>query len=136
MLSLRLLLATCVMFAIVGAARADDPIVGSWKGTYKQDGGEPAAIQLTFVSPNGGVSRYPDPPCGGTLTGVPRDDRYEYTEAITWGGEGELETFCIGGDVVITVEGDTMKFEWSGIANGAESKSSGELKRQRTGKRR
>ena len=41
MSSLRLLLATCVMFAIVGAARADDPIVGVWKGTvfgFAEDG--------------------------------------------------------------------------------------------------
>jgi hypothetical protein len=125
------------MLTTAGAAFADDPIVGKWKGTYKQDDGEPTAIQLTFVSPTGGISRYPDTPCGGMLSGAPRDGRYLYTETITWGGEGELHPwFCIGGNVVITVEGDTMQFEWNGIANGAESKSVGELKRQSASKKR
>jgi hypothetical protein len=137
MSSLRLLLATCVMLMTAGAALADDPIVGVWKGTYKQDDGEQTAIQLTFVSPTGGISRYPDTPCGGLLSGAARDDRYEYTETITWGGQEERETwYCIGGDVVITIEGDTMKFEWTGVANGAETKSIGDLKRQRTSKKR
>ena len=136
MSSLRLVLASSLMLAVAGTARGDDPIVGSWKGTYRQDDSEPSAMQLTFVSPTGGISRYPDSPCGGMLSGAPRDDRYEYTETITWGTEGELESFCIGGDVVITVEGDVMKFEWSTIHNGSQTKSVGELKRQSTRKKR
>ena len=136
MSSLRLVLATCVMFAIAGVARGDDPIVGSWKGTLKQDDGEPFAVQLTFVSPNGGISRYPSSPCGGILAGGPRDDGYEFTETITWGTQEEIESYCIGGDVVITVEGDTMQFTWSTMSNGSETKSAGELKRQSARRKR
>jgi hypothetical protein len=136
MSSLHFVLATCVMFAITGTARADDPIVGNWKGTLKQDDGEPFAVQLTFVSPNGGISRYPSSPCGGMLAGAPRDDRYEYTETITWGTQDELEAFCIGGDVVITLEGDVMKFSWSAMSNGTQTNSVGELKRQSARRKR
>jgi hypothetical protein len=136
MSSLRLVLATCMIFAIAGVARGDDPIVGSWKGTLKQDDGEPFAVQLTFVSPNGGISRYPSSPCGGILAGGPRDDGYEFTETITWGTQEEIESYCIGGDVTITVEGDKMQFTWSTISNGSETKSVGELKRQGARKKR
>jgi len=136
MSSLRLLLATCAMFAIAGVARGDDPIVGSWKGTLKQDGGEPFPVQLTFVSPNGGISRYPSSPCGGILAGGARDDGYEFTETITWGTQDELEAYCIGGVATITLEGDVMNFAWSAMSNGTQTNSVGELKRQRARRKR
>jgi hypothetical protein len=98
----------------------------------KQDEGEPFETRLTFVSPKGGISRYPASPCGGMLTGDRKSDGgYEYTETITWGGADELEQYCIGGGVHITVDGNTMKFEWSAIDNGKETRSVGELRRQR-----
>jgi hypothetical protein len=43
-------------------------------GTLKQDEGEPFETRLTFVSPKGGVSRYPASPCGGILAGGPKGD--------------------------------------------------------------
>jgi len=112
-------------------AQARDPIVGSWVGMLKQDDGEPFETRLTFVSPKGGISRYPAWPCGGMLTGDHKGDGYEYTETITWGGPEELAQYCIGGVAHITVDGDTMKFEWSAMSNGVETRTVGELRRQR-----
>jgi hypothetical protein len=126
--------AAFAMTAIV-AARADDAIVGTWSGMLKQDDGEPFATLLTFVSPRGGISRYPANPCGGILAGGPKGDAYQYTETITWGVEGELEAYCIGGTVNIKVEGDTMKFDWSTMSNGTLTRTVGELKRQGARKR-
>lgn len=62
--------------SLVGAttAQAQDAIVGTWVGTLKQDEGEPFETRLTFVSPKGGVSRYPASPCGGILAGGPKGD--------------------------------------------------------------
>ena len=117
------------------AARADDAIVGTWSGMLKQDDGEPFATLLTFVSPKGGISRYPANPCGGILAGGPKGDGYQYTETITWGMEGELENYCIGGTADITVDGDVMKFNWSGVSNGTATHTVGELKRQGARKR-
>jgi hypothetical protein len=117
------------------AARADDAIVGTWSGMLKQDDGEPFATLLTFVSPRGGISRYPANPCGGILAGGPKGDGYHYTETITWGTEGELENYCIGGVVDISVDGDVMKFDWSGVSNGTATRTVGELKRQGARKR-
>jgi hypothetical protein len=117
------------------AARADDAIVGTWSGMLKQDDGEPFATLLTFVSPKGGISRYPANPCGGILAGGPKGDGYQYTETITWGMEGELENYCIGGTADISVDGDVMKFNWSGVSNGTATHTVGELKRQGARKR-
>ena len=114
----RTLVAAAFAMAAVAAARADDAIVGTWSGMLKQDDGEPFAALLTFVSPKGGISRYPANPCGGILAGGPKGDGYQYTETITWGMEGELETYCIGGSVDISVDGDVMKFDWSGYLTG------------------
>jgi hypothetical protein len=116
-------------------AQAEDAIVGTWVGMLKQDEGEPFETRLTFVSPAGGISRYPSTPCGGTLAGGPKGDGYRYTETITWGTEGEREIYCIGGTVDITVDGDVMKFEWSGEDKGTATRTVGELKRQGRGKR-
>jgi hypothetical protein len=130
MLVLRAMLAVCMMFALSASARADDPIVGAWAGTAKQDDGEPFEMRLTFVSPRGGISRYPGSPCGGYLTGGPKGRVYKYTEEITWGTKGELESYCIGGNVEIEVDGEKMKFKWSNTENGVETHTVGELKRR------
>ncbi len=131
----RTLVAAAFAMAAVAAARADDAIVGTWSGMLKQDEGEPFAALLTFVSPKGGISRYPANPCGGILAGGPKGDGYQYTETITWGMEGELENYCIGGSVDISVDGDVMKFDWSGVSNGTATRTVGELKRQGARKR-
>jgi hypothetical protein len=133
---LRMLLAACAMTAIVGAARADDDIVGTWTGMLKQDDGEPFPAQLTFVSPKGGVSRYPSSRCGGILSGGPTNQGYRYTETITWGLQGELENYCIDGTLDVTVEGDVLKYNWSRIWNGTATHTVGDLKRQSAGKKR
>ncbi len=117
------------------ATAAEDAIVGTWSGQLKQDDGEPFTTLLTFVSPRGGISRYPANPCGGILAGGPKGDGYQYTETITWGMEGELENYCIGGTVDITVNGDVMKFDWSAVSNGSTTRTVGELKRQGPRKR-
>ena len=133
----RSLLAAAIAMPLLlsGPARADDAIVGTWSGMLKQDDGEPFTALLTFVSPRGGISRYPANPCGGILSGGPKGDGYQYTETITWGTEGELEMYCIGGTVNISVEGDTMKFDWSTVSNGTTTRTVGELKRQGARKR-
>lgn len=119
-------------FSVLSAtsAQAEDAIVGTWVGRLKQDDGEPFETRLTFVSPKGGISRYPSTPCGGILAGGPKGDGYQYTETITWGTEGEREIYCIGGTADITVDGDVMKFDWSGEDKGTATRTVGELKRQ------
>jgi hypothetical protein len=112
-----------------GPASAADPIVGSWTGTVTQEGSDSFETNLTFVSPRGGVSRYPSYPCGGMLVGGPKGDGYEYTETINWGGSDERDGGCIGGAVRIDVVGNKMKFEWSTTFNGQEYKAAGELRR-------
>ena len=65
-----------------------DPIVGTWVGTGSHTGADDQFnMRLTFVSPKGGVSRYPDIPCGGKLVGGPSgDDKYQYDETILYNG--------------------------------------------------
>ena len=112
------------------AAQAQDAIVGTWVGMLKQDDGEPFETRLTFVSPKGGVSRYPASPCGGILAGGPKGEGYQFTETITWGTTDELKVGCIGGVADISVAGDVMKFDWSTVYQGNETRTVGELKRQ------
>ena len=49
--------------------------------------------------------------------------------------QDELENYCIGGTANISVEGDTMKFDWSAMSNGSITRTVGELKRQGARKR-
>ncbi len=114
-----------------------DAIVGRWVGQAAQPGQEPFEVRLTFVSPTGGVSRYPSPPaCGGILTGDHNGDRYEYQEKVTFGSPDEIENGCLDGTLSLTVSGDKMKFDWSGNANGQVFSSSGELHRQGAARKR
>jgi hypothetical protein len=77
--------------ALSMAENHQDAIVGSWVGQAAQPNQDPFEVRLTFVSPNGGVSRYPgDPACGGVLRGDRNGDHYEYQETIAYGGTGEL----------------------------------------------
>jgi len=117
------------------SARAEDPIVGTWVGNLSQADQEPFETRVTFVSPKGGVSRYPGFPCGGVLSGDRKGDAYEYEESISWGGVDELDPGCISGTVRATIDGDKMNLSWSGTLNGQEYQASGELKRVRKGKR-
>ena len=123
------------MLAASGGARAEDPIVGTWVGNLSQADQEPFETRVTFVSPKGGVSRYPGFPCGGVLSGDRKGDAYEYEESISWGGVDELDPGCISGTVRATIDGDKMNLSWSGTHNGQEYQASGELKRVRKGKR-
>ena len=108
-----------------------DAIVGRWVGEAAQAGQDPFEVRLTFVSPKGGVSRYPSPPaCGGTLSGDREGDHYEYQETITFGNPDELDNGCLSGTLRLTVNGDKMKFDWSANANGQDFTLSGELHRQ------
>lgn len=113
------------------AARAEDPIVGVWAGKLAQPDTEPFETEVTFVSPKGGVSRYPSFPCGGVLSGGRRGDSYEYEEAISWGGPEEVDPGCLSGSVSITLAGDKMNLTWTGDYNGQRYEASGELTRQR-----
>jgi hypothetical protein len=119
----------------IAPAHAQDAIVGSWIGMLKQDDGEPFEARLTFVSPKGGISRYPSSPCGGILAGGPKGEGYQYTETISWGASDELAVGCIGGVAKITVDGDVMQFNWSAVYEGNETHTVGELKRRSGGKR-
>ena len=78
--------------AMASTSQAQDAIVGTWVGMLKQDEGEPFETRLTFVSPKGGVSRYPASPCGGILAGGPKGEGYQFTETITWGTTDELKS--------------------------------------------
>jgi hypothetical protein len=137
------------MFAAAGASRAQedvagdvagnlqDAIVGLWSGQAAQPDTDSFPVRLTFVSPKGGISRYPgEPPCGGMLVGDRKGEAYEYQEAITYGGTDETTDGCLNGLLRLSVDGDTMKFEWSANYNGQDYSSSGELKRQSAGKKR
>jgi hypothetical protein len=110
---------------------SQDAIVGTWVGRAAQPNQDPFEVRLTFVSPKGGVSRYPgDPACGGVLRGDRNGDHYEYQERITYGGTEELDNGCLSGNISLTVKGDTMKFDWTTTSNGQDFSSSGELHRQ------
>lgn len=112
------------------AAAIDDPIVGTWVGKLTQAGQEPYDMEVTFVSPRGGVTRYPVFPCGGTLVGGPKGNAYEYEETVNWGGLDENPRGCIGGHVQISIEGDKMTFAWSSVHEGQAYEAAGELQRQ------
>jgi hypothetical protein len=114
----------------LAARAADDPIVGAWVGTVTQEGQDPFETRLTFVSPKGGISRYPSFPCGGMLLGGRKGEGYEYQETLTWGGIDESPTGCIGGTVSISVNGDKMKFDWAGSYEGRDIVATGELHRE------
>jgi hypothetical protein len=112
------------------AAQAQDAIVGTWVGTAKS-GENTFDTQLTFVSPKGGISRYPGIPCGGLLAGDRKGDAYEYTESVTWGGLDEKpDGGCVPGSVNLTVNGDKMQYEWTGKwPDGQDYTATGELQR-------
>jgi hypothetical protein len=110
------------------AVQAQDAIIGTWVGEATQ-GETKFETRLTFVSTTGGVSRYPSFVCGGILAGDRRDDAYEFNETVTWGGMDEKPDGCIHGVVRLTVDGDKMKYEWSGTHNGENYSAAGELHR-------
>ncbi len=119
------------------AGTLQDAIVGTWVGAGVAAGYRPVQTRLTFVSPKGGVSRYPGcPPCGGMLVGDRKGDNYEYQESITYGGTDEKTDGCLSGAMKLTVNGETMKYEWSANYNGQDYSSSGELKRTGGGARK
>jgi hypothetical protein len=110
------------------AAQAQDAIIGNWVGEVTQ-GENKFETRLTFVSPTGGISRYPSFVCGGILSGDRREDTYEFNETVTWGGLNEKSDGCIDGIVRLTVDGDKMNYEWSGTHNGENFSAAGELRR-------
>ena len=119
------------------AGALQDAIVGTWSGQASQPDADPFELRLTFVSPKGGVSRYAgSPPCGGMLVGDRKGDNYEYQELITYGGTDEKTDGCLNGAIKLTVNGETMKYEWSANYNGQDYSSTGELKRTGGGARK
>ena len=119
------------------AGTLQDAIVGTWSGQASQPDTDPFEVRLTFVSPKGGVSRYPgSPPCGGMLVGDRKGDNYEFQESITYGGTDEKTDGCLNGAMKLTVNGETMKYEWTANYNGQDYSSSGELKRTGSGARK
>ena len=119
------------------AGSLQDAIVGTWSGQAAPPDTDPFGVRLTFVSPRGGVSRYlGSPPCGGMLVGDRKGDNYEYQESITYGGTDEKTDGCLNGTMKLTVNGETMKYEWSANYNGQDYSSSGELKRTGGGARK
>jgi hypothetical protein len=113
------------------ASSLTDPIVGIWAGTAAEPEKEGYNVRLTFVSAKGGIVRYPgETPCGGVLTGDRHGDEYEYQENITYNGLDERTDGCFNGVMKLSVDGDTMKLEWTGVYEGQERTATGELKRQ------
>ena len=117
-----------LFFALPLPALAQESIVGTWTGTVVQ-GEQTFATTYTFVSPRGGVSRYPGVPCGGILAGGPKGDGFEYSETITWGTLEEKPEGCINGTMRMAVDGDTMTLAWNGSHNGQALTAAGELRR-------
>jgi hypothetical protein len=113
-----------------------DEIVGRWVGQAAAPDQDPFDIRLTFVSPKGGISRYPGGSgCGGILEGDRDGDKYEYKETITFGGRNELgDNGCLDGTLHLTVDGDKMKLNWS-AADSQNVSYTGELHRQAGRKR-
>jgi hypothetical protein len=123
----------CAQEGVAGdiAGQLQDPIVGFWVGKAAQPENDPFDVRLTFVSPKGGISRYPsEPTCGGMLVGDRKGDGYEYQETVTYGGSDERADGCLNGTMKLSVDGDTMKYDWASSYNGQDYSSSGELKRQ------
>ncbi len=58
------------------------------------------------------------------------------SESITYGGTDEKTDGCLNGNMKLTVNGETMKYEWSANYNGQDYSSSGELKRTGGGARK
>lgn len=112
-------------------ADMDQEIVGRWVGQASMPDQDPFDVRLTFVSPKGGISRYPGGTgCGGILTGDRNGDGYDYQETITFGGRDELgDDGCVEGTLHLTVDGDKMKMEWSPTDSQAAAYL-GELHRQ------
>lgn len=127
-MSLRFPLAILTCLAAFPAGAVQDAIVGSWAGEVAQ-GDSKFETRLTFVSSRGGISRYPGYPCGGTLVGDRKGDDYRYTETITYGGIDEKPNGCIPGTVSITINGDRLKYVWTGSHNGENYSAEGELRR-------
>jgi hypothetical protein len=123
------LAAAAVVVSSATVALAADPIVGTWVGDVTQPDVPSFETRLSFVSPRGGVSRYPSFPCGGLLQGDRKGDVYEYNETIIWGGIDERSDGCIGGVVKIEVNGNKLKYDWSTHYNGKDYTASGELRR-------
>ncbi len=123
-----------VVFVLATAAQAGDPIVGTWVGKLSQPDNDPFDVTATFVSPKGGVTRYPGFTCGGVLEGGRKGDGYEYEETISWGGVDEVDPGCLSGSVIVSVEGNKMHFSWTGTNNGQQYQASGDLKRQSNGR--
>lgn len=129
LLSTAVLVATAIpVVAQEVAGTLADAIVGTWVGEGTQ-GENKFETRLTFVSPRGGVSRYPGYPCGGMLTGDRKGDGYEFNEVVTWGGIDENPNGCIGGLMRISLDGNKMTFDWSTNYNGQDYSATGELHR-------
>ena len=113
-------LAALASLSFTSLAHAEDPIVGTWVGKLKQPDNDPFEMSATFVSPKGGITRYPGFPCGGVLVGGRKGNDYEYEETISWGGVEEVDPGCLSGSVTISLDGDKMNFSWTGSSNGQE----------------
>ncbi len=70
-------LAALASISFTSLAHAEDPIVGTWVGKLKQPDNDPFEMSATFVSPKGGITRYPGFPCGGVLVGSRKGNGYE-----------------------------------------------------------
>lgn len=131
----------CSSVALANIARhapSPDGIIGAWVGQAAQPNDDPFDVRLTFVSPRGGVSRYPgDPACGGVLVGREDGNHYEYEETITYGAAEDVTNGCLNGKLKLTVDGDTMKLDWTSTnAEGEQLTSSGELHREGSARKR
>jgi hypothetical protein len=123
---------TLALANIAKPSEGSDAIAGAWIGQAAQPGQDAYDVRLTFVSPRGGISRYPgDPICGGVLVGDRNGDHYEYDETISYGGPDGDDNGCMNGKLSLSVKGDKMKFDWTATnADGDQVTSSGELHRQ------
>ena len=56
--------------------------------------------------------------------------KLRWGETVTYGGSEERTDGCLNGTMKLSVDDDTMKYDWASTYNGQDYSSSGELKRQ------
>ena len=107
-----LLVITALFASWLPQVRAEEAIVGTWKGTVDQVDSASYPTVMKITSATGGTIDYPTLNCGGTVSGSGAGARYKFIERIKQGG-----TNCIdAGTIRIVLTGpNTMKWEWTGF---------------------
>jgi hypothetical protein len=119
MLRTMLRLLTCVLLIASGitSAQAQQSVLGTWTGTLTQNTGESGYSVVMTLSPNGGVTDYPELKCSGKLKRVGSGNgAVFFTETITRGGH-DTGGQCFNGTLTVIRAGDRLVWGWVGTFN-------------------